>query len=60
MRSATTGSFFAAAEAGIKPLIKVKQMLMVTMAIAELIGKVAIPEMPAKYTNSAFIPMDNK
>lgn len=35
VRSATTGSFFAAAFAGIKPLIKVKQILMTTMMIAE-------------------------
>ena len=47
-RSATTGSFFAAAFAGIKPLIKVKTMLMTIIVIAEVAGKVANEGIPVK------------
>jgi hypothetical protein len=39
VRSAMTGSFFAAALAGIKPLIIVSVTLTKTMIAAELIGK---------------------
>ena len=46
--SATTGSFFAAAFAGIKPLIKVNAMLITTMVTAEAAGNVAKDGMPVK------------
>ncbi len=53
VRSATTGSFFAAALAGIKPLIIVKDTLTATMIRAEPIGNdasvvmpVSVPKMP--------------
>ena len=56
VRSATTGSFFAAALAGIKPLIKVKVILMTIIVIAELIGKFAKVEMPVSMPSRALTP----
>ena len=46
--SAITGSFFAAAFAGIRPAINVSNMLIATKIIEPKIGKFASPAMPVK------------
>ena len=56
VRNATTGSFFAAALAGINPLIKVKIMLIAIMIPADNNGKSAIFLILAKFQNSALTP----
>ena len=60
MRSATTGSFFAAAFAGINPLISVSVTLITTMIIAEVNGKDAKVAIPVKCPKRALIPIESR
>ncbi len=60
VRRATTGSFFAAAPAGIKPLIKVKPTLMAIIMSAELNGRDAKVEMPVNEPKRALIPKESR
>ena len=60
MRNATTGSFFAAAFAGIRPLISVNVMLMTTIITAEAIGKDASVVRPGRVPSRALIPTDKR
>ena len=48
VRSAMTGSFFAADCAGMSPEMSVSTMLMATIMRAVVNGSAAIPEMPAR------------
>ena len=56
VRSAITGSFLAAAFAGIKPLISVNTTLMITIVTAERIGKDASDAIPVNTFKIALIP----
>ena len=58
VRRATTGSFFAAALAGIKPLIKVSTMLMTTIIAADAMGRDARVAIPVKLLRIALIAME--
>ena len=60
VRRATTGSFFAAAFAGIKPLIRVREILIKIITIADLNGNAAMFAMPATLLNIALIPIDSR
>ena len=60
MRSATTGSFFAAADAGISPEIKVSTTLKPIIISACHQGNAAMPQMPASVLTIIFITSDNK
>ena len=57
VRKAITGSFFAAAEAGIKPLISVNTMLTATIISAEESGSAASVEMPVSTPRIALTPV---
>ncbi len=58
VRRAITGSFFAAAFAGIKPLIKVSTTLIATIAIPCPTGNAAKPAIPVKNSSSILMGMD--
>ena len=60
VRRAITGSFFAAALAGIKPLMSVSATLTHTIINAEVKGKLASVVIPVKCPSNALMPMDNK
>jgi hypothetical protein len=60
LRRATTGSFFAAARAGIKPLISVNKILIQIMMNAEPNGNAANVAIPVNVPSKALIANDSR
>ena len=60
VRSAMTGSFFAAADAGMRPEISVNTTLMTTMMIADTGESEAIPPIPEREKMIALIGISNR
>ena len=60
VRNAITGSFFAAAEAGINPETSVSNTLISTITSADVTGSAASPAIPVSENKIALIANDSK